>query len=228
MTATESCEEHLQEGEAHGSTRELGVEESPPRWYCDPGSKNTGSAESNHTKQSKSQNEVVGRRRRSVVVALPSPLSSRASPPPPPALPTPQYLPIPHSPTLPPLRRPSSAMVKIRTNRTKPPPEGFEDIESILDEYNRKMRDGPSLPLPARGTTDSPLATAESESHEGKRKNESLWPIMRITHTRSRYIYDLYYKREAISKELYDWLLDQEYADAKCVVSHSLSRGEGS
>ena len=38
------------------------------------------------------------------------------------------------------------AMVKIRTNRTKPPPEGFEDIESILDEYNRKMRDGSSFP----------------------------------------------------------------------------------
>lgn len=37
-------------------------------------------------------------------------------------------------------------MVKIRTNRTKPPPEGFEDIESILDEYNRKMRDGSSFP----------------------------------------------------------------------------------
>lgn len=32
-----------------------------------------------------------------------------------------------------------------------------------------------------------------------------------------RYIYDLYYKREAISKELYDWLLKQEYADAKSV-----------
>ncbi len=46
------------------------------------------------------------------------------------------------------------------------------------------------------------LVAAESESHEGKRKTESLWPIMRITHTRSRYIYDLYYKREAISNEL--------------------------
>ncbi len=40
---------------------------------------------------------------------------------------------------------------------------------------------------------------------------------MRISHTRSRYIYDLYYKREAISKELYDWLLKEGYADAKCV-----------
>lgn len=45
--------------------------------------------------------------------------------------------------------------------------------------------------------------------------SEALWPIMRISHTRSRYIYDLYYKREAISKELYDWLLKQGYADAK-------------
>jgi len=25
----------------------------------------------------------------------------------------------------------------------------------------------------------------------------------------------MYYKRDAISKELYDWLLKQEYADAK-------------
>jgi bud site selection protein 31 len=40
-------------------------------------------------------------------------------------------------------------------------------------------------------------------------------PIMRLTHARSRYIYDLYYKRELISRELYDWLLKQKYADAE-------------
>lgn len=67
----------------------------------------------------------------------------------------------------------------------------------ILDDYAKKMRD------------------AENESHEGKRRTESLWPIMRISHSRSRYIYDLYYKREAISRELYDWLLKEGYADAK-------------
>lgn len=63
------------------------------------------------------------------------------------------------------------------------------------------------------------MRDAENESHEGKRKTESLWPIMRISHTRSRYIYELYYKREAISKELYDWLLKEGYADAKYVSS---------
>jgi hypothetical protein len=38
---------------------------------------------------------------------------------------------------------------------------------------------------------------------------------MRVSHTRSRYIYDLYYVREAIDKPLYDWLLKEGYADAK-------------
>lgn len=44
------------------------------------------------------------------------------------------------------------------------------------------------------------------------RESESLWPVidltvMRISHARSRYVYELYYKHEAISRELYDWLL---------------------
>lgn len=62
------------------------------------------------------------------------------------------------------------------------------------------------------------MRDAENESHEGKRRTESLWPIMRISHTRSRYIYELYYKREAISKELYEWLLKEGYADAGYVI----------
>ncbi|EFP84224.1 hypothetical protein PGT21_035032 [Puccinia graminis f. sp. tritici] len=100
-------------------------------------------------------------------------------------------------------------MPKIRTNRTKPPPEGFEEIEGVLDEYERKMRD------------------AESATHEGKRKNESVWPIIRINHTRSRYIYDLYYKREAISRDLYEWLLEQDYADANLIAKWKRTGFEG-
>ena len=95
-------------------------------------------------------------------------------------------------------------MPRIRTTRTRPPPDGFEEIEGILEEYETKMRD------------------AENESHEGKRKSEALWPILRISHARSRYIFDLYYKREAISRELYDWLLDQQYADASYVHTNRL------
>lgn len=39
-------------------------------------------------------------------------------------------------------------MPKIRTSRTKPPPEGFEEIEDVLDGYERKMRDGESGTCP--------------------------------------------------------------------------------
>jgi hypothetical protein len=41
---------------------------------------------------------------------------------------------------------------------------------------------------------------AETDPHEGKRKVEGLWPIFKIHHQRSRYIFDLYHKRKAISK----------------------------
>lgn len=34
----------------------------------------------------------------------------------------------------------------------------------------------------------------------------------------SRYIYDMYYEREAISKQLYDWLLKNGYADANLIA----------
>lgn len=54
-------------------------------------------------------------------------------------------------------------MPKIRTSRTKAPPEGFEEIESILEDYARAMRN------------------AENENTEGKRakgKHESISLIM--------------------------------------------------
>lgn len=34
----------------------------------------------------------------------------------------------------------------------------------------------------------------------------------------SRYIYDLYYEKEAISKQLYDWLFKNGYADASLIA----------
>lgn len=34
----------------------------------------------------------------------------------------------------------------------------------------------------------------------------------------SRYVYDLYYEKEAISKQLYDWLLKNGYADANLIA----------
>jgi bud site selection protein 31 len=93
-------------------------------------------------------------------------------------------------------------MPPIRTARgsKKAPPEGFDDIEDTLLEFQNKMKD------------------AENASHEGKKKYEMTWPIFQITHQRSRYIYDLYYEKEAISKQLYDYLLKNGYADPMLIA----------
>lgn len=93
-------------------------------------------------------------------------------------------------------------MPPVRTSAKgrKAPPAGFDDIEDTLLSYANKMRD------------------AQSASTDGKKKHETLWPIFQISHARSRYIYDLYYTREAISKQLYDWLLKNGYADANLIA----------
>lgn len=62
------------------------------------------------------------------------------------------------------------------------------------------------------------LSAAENDSHEGKRRVESQWPIFKLHHQRSRYVYDIYYKRKIISKELYEFLLEQGYADAALIA----------
>jgi bud site selection protein 31 len=92
-------------------------------------------------------------------------------------------------------------MPPVRTrNSKKPPPEGFDDIEDTLLGYSNKMRDAQNL------------------STDGKKRHETLWPIFQISHARSRYIYDLYYTRSAISKTLYEWLLKNGYADGALIA----------
>eukprot|EP01119_Soliformovum_irregulare_P001428 TRINITY_DN11137_c0_g1_i2.p1 TRINITY_DN11137_c0_g1~~TRINITY_DN11137_c0_g1_i2.p1 ORF type:complete len:147 (-),score=11.62 TRINITY_DN11137_c0_g1_i2:229-669(-) len=90
-------------------------------------------------------------------------------------------------------------MPKVRTSKTKFP-EGWDTIQPTLDEFAQKMRD------------------AENEPHEGKRVAESTWPIFRIHHQRTRYIYDLFYRHKEISRELYDFCLREGYADANLIA----------
>ena len=91
-------------------------------------------------------------------------------------------------------------MPKIRTSKSKPPPAGWEDIEVELDDIQRRMRD------------------AESESHEGKRKAEAIWPVVRLDGERSRLIYNKFYKTKEISRELYDWLIKEGWANQALIA----------
>jgi hypothetical protein len=51
------------------------------------------------------------------------------------------------------------------------------------------------------------LLVAMSDPHEGKRKIELGWPIFRIHHQRCRYIYEMYYIKKKISKDLYEYCI---------------------
>lgn len=86
-------------------------------------------------------------------------------------------------------------MPKIKTKRSKPPPADFHLVEDTLLELNESMR------------------AAESASTSGLRKDELLWPIHRLHHQRSRYIYEMYYKKHEITKECYDYCVKEEYCD---------------
>ncbi|GER32992.1 BUD31-like protein, partial [Striga asiatica] len=90
-------------------------------------------------------------------------------------------------------------MPKVKTNRVNYP-EGWELIEPTLRELQAKMRE------------------AENDPHDNKRKCEALWPIFKIAHQRSRYVFDLYHRRKEISKELYEFCLDQGYADRNLIA----------
>ena len=91
-------------------------------------------------------------------------------------------------------------MPKIRSLRSKPPPAGFDDIQEALNEFEQKMRE------------------AESESPEGKRKCELTWPVTRVNHQRSRFVFELYFKNREISRELFDYLIKEGWADSALIA----------
>ncbi|OMJ73607.1 hypothetical protein SteCoe_27650 [Stentor coeruleus] len=91
-------------------------------------------------------------------------------------------------------------MPKIRTLRTRKPPEGWDLIEPALEEFTKQMRE---------------IEVAPSES---RRKVEMLRPIHQLNHQRSKYIYNLFYKKHEISRELYEYCLQEKYVDAVLIA----------
>ncbi|KAI0593915.1 cell cycle control protein cwf14 [Biscogniauxia sp. FL1348] len=90
--------------------------------------------------------------------------------------------------------------IRTHASRQKKPPAGFDDISDDLEIFNIKMKDAQNTP-----TSNVP-------------KHQAQWPIFQIAHQRSRYVYELYYEKEAISRPLYDWLLKNGYADPMLIA----------
>mmetsp|Transcript_58522 Transcript_58522/g.96922 ORF Transcript_58522/g.96922 Transcript_58522/m.96922 type:complete len:146 (+) Transcript_58522:62-499(+) len=89
-------------------------------------------------------------------------------------------------------------MPRIRRKQTKYP-KGFEVLEDKLDEFEERMRE------------------AVLESDDGKRKSQSTWPIIKIHHQRSRYIYEMY-KEKKIKKPVYEFCIREKYADGNLIA----------
>ena len=92
------------------------------------------------------------------------------------------------------IQKPTGKMPPIRTrNKRKPPPDGFEDIEDTLLEFENKMKDGSSISFSSLSPRNiggkklaaNDLTIAENAPHDGKRRNEVLWPIFQISHQRT-------------------------------------------
>lgn len=92
-------------------------------------------------------------------------------------------------------------MAKIKTKRTKAPPAGFDKIKRQLNDFDLRLKQ----------------LTSESTVTKLQNKSEYLFDIFRINFEKSRYVYDLRYKRKLISDELYKYLLKEKYADAALI-----------
>ncbi|KAK9804120.1 hypothetical protein WJX73_001022 [Symbiochloris irregularis] len=87
-----------------------------------------------------------------------------------------------------------------RRLKHKKPPEGWELIEEVVEDFEAQMKE------------------AVNEEHEGRRKNELTWKIHRIHWEKNRFIYDLMYVRKVMSRELYDYLVREKIADGALIA----------
>eukprot|EP00803_Ostreobium_quekettii_P009832 evm.model.scf_1839.2 EVM.evm.TU.scf_1839.2 scf_1839:3440-5765(-) len=87
-----------------------------------------------------------------------------------------------------------------RRLKNKKPPEGWELIEDVIEDFEQQMTE------------------AVNEEHEGKRKAELTYKIHRIHWEKNRFIYDLMYQRKVMSRELFDYLCREKVADGPLIA----------
>ncbi|ODV79508.1 Bud site selection protein 31 [Suhomyces tanzawaensis NRRL Y-17324] len=92
-----------------------------------------------------------------------------------------------------------------RIKKNAPPPAGYDKVSPTLTKLQAKLK-------------QAQVAQSVRTGSSASTKQLSLWPIMQINHQISRYVYDMYYKRKLISRELYDWLLVQSYVNGDLIA----------
>ena len=90
-----------------------------------------------------------------------------------------------------------------------------------MSKFGRKQRqapDGYDYIEPTIIALDAELKDKINEPHEGLRKNESQWPVHQINWQKSRYVYDMYYTYEKISRQVYDYCIENKIVDAALIA----------
>ncbi|SSD59991.1 related to Pre-mRNA-splicing factor BUD31 [Saccharomycodes ludwigii] len=87
-------------------------------------------------------------------------------------------------------------------------PDGYDKIKQVLDDYDHQLRLITINNKKDTGTNNSNLMS----------NDEDLWEIYKINHLKSKYIYDLYYKRKIINAKLYHWLLNNNIVDRHLIA----------
>ncbi|EAY06778.1 G10 protein [Trichomonas vaginalis G3] len=84
---------------------------------------------------------------------------------------------------------------RVRKRSSLKPPPGWDEISAEVMRLNEEMR------------------AAETSTYQEENNKEKMWKVMRCNWKRSRIIYEMRYKSHTMSKELYEWIVRQGYAD---------------
>lgn len=85
-------------------------------------------------------------------------------------------------------------------SKKKKPPVGFDVLEPVLDALDNELRD------------------KVKESNENKRKTESVWPVHQINWQKSRFVYDMFYTHQRITRKVYDYCIQQKLVDPALIA----------
>lgn len=107
----------------------------------------------------------------------------------------------------------SSKSAKLKIKKTSPPPQGYDKIAPTILKYKQKLKTATTN----NTTNTNASSSSTTDTFPPGTKPTSLWPIYKITHDVTRYVYDLY-QRDKISNELYTWLTLQDYVDALLIA----------
>lgn len=79
-------------------------------------------------------------------------------------------------------------------------PPGMDIIAEKLREFENRTREALNTPP------------------DDKRRNEITWPMHKLHFEKNRYLYEMYYKKRQISKQLLDYLIHEKIADGKLIA----------